>query len=161
MYQFIEETVQHNMTQPARTVAPEMTLGDLLRRFATDNLDAYPVESNGRLVGIISKTDALNAFSSGRAGIPPDYDDMMGTTVEEVMSRHVMTVDAAAGLQRVLHLMEKYRFKVLPVVDAGDRLMGVIARENVIRALARCNRRRPPAQALPLGASPVSHYAVA
>ena len=37
------------MTRPARTVAPEMTIGDLLLPFATDEVNAYPVESNGRL----------------------------------------------------------------------------------------------------------------
>jgi Mg/Co/Ni transporter MgtE len=57
--------------------------------------------------------------------------------------------------------MEKYRFKSLPVVDAGNRILGVIARENVIQALARCNRRQSSAQALPLVAPPVGYYAIA
>ncbi|WP_298252961.1 CBS domain-containing protein [Bradyrhizobium sp.] len=147
MYEFLEETVQHDMMQPARAVAAEITLGDLLRLFTADNVDAYPVESNGRLCGIVSKGDAVRAFAPGRAGIPPHYDDAMGTTVEQIMSRHVMTVDAETKLQCVLHLMEKHRIKSLPVVDAGNRLLGLIARENVIRALARCNRRQPSAQA--------------
>jgi hypothetical protein len=30
MYEFLEETVEHNMTSPAKAVAPEMTAGDLL-----------------------------------------------------------------------------------------------------------------------------------
>ncbi|WP_426414112.1 hypothetical protein [Bradyrhizobium ganzhouense] len=61
----------------------------------------------------------------------------------------------------MLHLMEKYRFKSLPAVDAGSRLLGVIAREKIIRALARCNRRQSSAQALPLVAPHVGHYAIA
>ena len=161
MYEFLEETVQDNMTRPARTVAPEMTIGDLLRLFATDEVNAYPVESNGRLVGIVSKADALKAFAFRQDGILPHYDDVMGTSVEEIMSRHVMTVDAESRLQRVLHLMEKYRFNSLPVVDAGNRILGVMARENVIQALARCNRRQSSAQALPLVAPPVGYYAIA
>lgn len=28
MYEFLDETVLRNMTMPARTVAPEMTVGD-------------------------------------------------------------------------------------------------------------------------------------
>ena len=149
------------MTRPARTVAPEMTIGDLLLPFATDEVNAYPVESNGRLVGVVSKADALKAFAFRQDGILPHYDDVMGTSVEEIMSRYVMTVDAESRLQRVLHLMEKYRFKSLPVVDAGNRILGVIARENVIQALARCNRRQSSAQALPLVAPPVGYYAIA
>ena len=43
------------MTVPARTVAPEMTVGDLLRLFGTDGVDAYPVKSDGRPIGIVSR----------------------------------------------------------------------------------------------------------
>jgi CBS-domain-containing membrane protein len=161
MHEFLEETVRHNMTSPARTVAPEMTIGDLLRLFTSDEVNAYPVESNGRLVGVVSKTDALNAFGFKQDGILPHYDDVMGTTVEEIMSRHVMTVDAETRLQRALYLMGKYRFKSLPIVDAGNRILGVIAREDVIRALARCNRRQSAAQELPLVAPPIGYYAIA
>jgi CBS domain-containing protein len=149
------------MTRPARTVAPEMTVGDLLRLFTTDDVDAYPVESNGRLVGIVSKADALKAFALKPGGILPHYDDVMGTIVEEIMSRHVMTVDAETRLQRVLHLMEKHHFKSLPVADAGNRLLGVIARQDIISALARCNRRPSSAQAMPLVAPPIGYYAIA
>jgi CBS-domain-containing membrane protein len=157
MYEFLEETVERNMTSPAKAVAPEMTAGDLLRLFATDDLDAYPVVSNGKLVGIVSKADALEAFALTPASILPHYDDMMGTTVDEIMTRQVVTVDSQTRLQHVLHLMGAHHFKSLPVVDQNSRLKGMIAREDVIRALAFCSRR----QALPLVAPAVGYYAIA
>jgi CBS-domain-containing membrane protein len=157
MYEFLEETVERNMTSPAKAVAPETTAGDLLRLFATDDLDAYPVVSNGKLVGIVSKADALKAFALTPASILPHYDDMMGTTVDEIMTRQVVTVDSQTRLQHVLHLMGAHHFKSLPVVDQNSRLKGMIAREDVIRALAFCNRR----QALPLVAPAVGYYAIA
>jgi CBS-domain-containing membrane protein len=157
MYEFLEETVERNMTCPAKAVAPETTVGDLLRLFAVDDLDAYPVVSGKKLVGIVSKADALKAFALKPGDIVPHYDDIMGTTVDEVMTRHVMTVDAETKLQRVLHLMEAHHFKSLPVVDQATRLKGMIAREDVIRALAFCSRR----QVLPLVAPAVGYYAIA
>src|SRR5436309_15672505 len=156
MYEFLEETVERNMTSPAKAVAPEMTAGDLLRLFATDDVDSYPVVSNGKLVGIVSKADALKVFVLTPGGMFPHYDDIMGTTVDEIMSRQVMTVDAETTLQHVLHLMSVHRFKSLPVVDQKDRLQGVIAREDVIRALARFS----PRQALPLVPPPVNSCGV-
>ena len=117
MYEFLEETVERNMTSPAKAVAPEMTTGDLLRLFASDDLDAYPVVSNGKLVGIVSKADALKAFVLTPGSIIPHYDDMMGTTVDEIMTRQVMTVERETRLQHVLHLMGAHHFKSLPVVD--------------------------------------------
>jgi CBS-domain-containing membrane protein len=157
MYEFLQETVERNMTSPARTVVPEMTVGDLLRLFASDDPDAYPVASGGALVGIVSKADALKAFLLTPAGMFPHHDDMMGTTVDEIMSRQVVTVGAETTLQHVLHLMGVHRFKSLPVVDQNNRLKGMIAREDVIRALTRCHRR----QALPLVAPAIGYYAIA
>ncbi len=161
MYEFLEETVLDNMTVPAKTVAPETTVGDLLRLFGTGSVDAYPVESDGRLIGIVSKADALKAFAFKQDHILPHYDDAMGTTVGEIMTRQVMTVDPETRLQRVLHLMEKYHFTSLPVIDAGCRLRGMIAREDVIRALARGNRRQASAQMLPLPTPQFGYYAIA
>ena len=115
MYEFLEETVQNNMARAARSVAPEMAVSDLLRLFAADDADAFPVESRGQLVGIVSKADALKAFELRPGEMTPHYDDLMGTTVDEVMTRHVMTVDGKTRLQRVLHLMVAHHFKSLPV----------------------------------------------
>ena len=142
MYEFLEETVEHNMTSPAKAVAPEMTTGDLLRLFAAEDRDAYPVVRDGKLVGIVSKADALDAFTLSPDAILPHYDDIMGTTVDEIMSRQVVTVEPEARLQHVLHLLGAHHFKSLPVVDQNNRLKGMIAREDVIRALAFCRRRQ-------------------
>jgi CBS domain-containing protein len=157
MYEFLEETVRSNMTRPARSVAPEMTVSDLLRLFAVDDADAYPVESRGQLVGIVSKADALKAFGLRPGELVPHYDDLLGTTVDEVMTRQIITVDAKTRLQRVLHLMVAHHFKSLPVVDDKNRLQGMIRREDVIRALIHSTRR----PALPLAAPPVGYYAIA
>ena len=121
-------------------------MSDLLRLFAADDADAFPVESRGQLVGIVSKADALKAFELRPGEMTPHYDDLLGTTVDEVMTRHVMTVDGKTRLQRVLHLMIAHHFKSLPVVDDRNRLLGMIRREDVIRALIHSTRR----PALPL-----------
>jgi CBS domain-containing protein len=161
MYELLEETVQHNMTRRAKAVAPETTVGDLLRLFAIDDVDAYPVVTDGRLIGIVSKADALRAFALKRGSIVPHYNDAMGTTVGEIMTYHVLTVDPDTSLQRVLHLMGSHHFKSLPVIDKTSRLLGMIARENIIQALARSNQCRSRPHLLPLVAPAAGYYAIA
>src|ERR1700758_2449391 len=137
MYELLEQTVRNNMTRRARAVAPETTVSDLLRMFAIDDVDAYPVVTDGRLVGIASKADALKAFALKPGSIVPHYNDAMGTTVREIMTHHVLAVDPDTSLQRVLHLMGSHHLKSLPVVGSNNHLMGMIAREDIIRVLAR------------------------
>ena len=157
MYEFLDETVEGNMTRSVKAVAPEMTVGDLYRLFAADDFDAYPVTRGGILVGMVSKLDALKVFTLTSVGMVPHYDDLMGTTVDEIMTRQAITVEMDTSLQRVVQLMSAHRFKSLPVVDRQNRLKGIIAREDVMRALTRCTDRR----ALPLIAPAVAYFAIA
>jgi CBS domain-containing protein len=157
MYEFLEETVQKNMTNRPKTVAPETTIGDLLRLFNGEGAEAFPVVSNQKLVGIVSKADALKAFGLLPDSVVPHYDDMLGTTVGEVMTRNVMTIDAATPLQRVLYLMVSHHFKTMPVVDANNNLQGVISRDDLIAALIRCTGHR----GLPLAQPGASYYSIA
>jgi CBS domain-containing protein len=137
MYEFLEETVGNNMTPAVRSVTPETTVGELYGLFAADNFDAYPVVRDDTLVGIVSKLDALKPFAFTEDQLVPHYKDGMATTVDEIMSANVVAVDPDTRLQRVLELMIKHRVKSLPVVDRWQSLVGVIAREDVMRAMER------------------------
>ena len=74
----------------------------------------------------------------------PHFDDCMGTTVDEIMSGDMIAIDPDTNLQRALQLMVAHRLKGLPAIDKHHHLLGIIASEDVIRALARCTKRRAP-----------------
>ncbi len=137
MYEFLEETVGDTMTRSVRSVTPETTVGDLYKLFAADDFDAYPVVQDDTLVGIVSKLDALKPFAFTEDQLVPHYKDGMSTTVDTVMSTSVATVEPDTHLQRVLELMIRHRVKSLPVVDEWKNLLGIIAREDIMRAMAR------------------------
>ena len=145
MYEFLQQTVADNMTRAVRSVTPEMTVGDLYRLFAADDFEAYPVARNNTLVGVVSKLDALKVFAFQKDQILPHYMDGMGTTVDEIMTTNVVTVEQDTRLQRVLQLMIEHRIKSLPVIDQWRNLVGIIAREDVMRAMERCTLRHEPA----------------
>lgn len=150
------ETVRENMARAARTVSPEMTLGDLLRLFASDHVDAYPVVRGEKLVGMVSKADSIRPFRAKSGTNNLHFDEIMGTTVEEIMSSPVITVELDAALEQVIDLMATHHFKSFPVVDRENRVKGVISREDVVRALARSTWQ----SSLPLPLEPMG-YAIA
>jgi CBS domain-containing protein len=148
MYEFLAETVATVMTAPCRAVAPEMTVGDLHRIFETDDVESFPVVRDGIAIGIVSKFDALRPFAFASDQIVPHYDALMGTTVEEIMTRDFVSVSPDTALTRVVQIMVRHRFKSLPVLDHAHHPLGMIAREDVFRALKRCTAHRPsPVQA--------------
>ena len=146
MYEFLQESVDGNMTRNVRSVEPETTVGDLYRLFAADDFDSYPVVRGETLVGVVSKLDALKVFALSQDHILPHYKEGMATTVDEIMTCDVVAVDPEAKLQRVLELMVSHRLRSLPVVDQRRNLVGIIAREDVMRAMERSTLRQfPPA----------------
>jgi CBS-domain-containing membrane protein len=138
MYEFLQETVANNMTRRVSSVPPEMTVGDLYRLFAADDFDAYPVVRDDQVIGMVSKLDALRVFAFATDQILPHYMDGMGTTVDKIMTSDVVAVAPDTKLQRVLQLLTEHRVKSLPVVDQWRKLVGIIAREDVMRAMERC-----------------------
>jgi CBS-domain-containing membrane protein len=151
MYEFLEETVANNMTRRVRRVTPQTTVGDLYRLFAVNGFDAYPVvQGDDLLIGVVSKLDALKVFAFTEAQLLPHYTDGMATTVGQIMSSDVVSVDPETRLQRVLQLMVNHRIKSIPVVDRQRKLLGIIAREDVMRAMERSAARQFPSM-LPFG----------
>jgi CBS domain-containing protein len=62
----------------------------------------------------------------------------MRRTVAGVMTREFIYAGPDTKLTRVLQLMTEHRLRSLPILDAGSRLVGIIAREDIIRALEFC-----------------------
>jgi CBS domain-containing protein len=135
LYGFLEETAGHYMTRTVATVARALTvreLGDMIKR---DDFNTYPVVEDGQVVGIVTKFDVLKCFAFTPNQMVPRYSDLMGRTVGDVMVSDFIYVRPDTKLTRVLQLMVEHRIRSIPVID-GQGLSGIIAREDVLRALA-------------------------
>lgn len=148
MYEFLDYRVEDVMTAPAVTIAPETSLREAEQLFAERGVNAFPVvDRDDVLVGVLTKLDVLRAFIFTEDHMFPPYDDIMKTPVAQVMTRDVQIVRPRTPLTRVLQKLVDTRSKSFPVVDSG-RVVGVVAREDVLRALERAARgvRPPPPQ---------------
>ena len=154
--EYLRQTVRDIMSRRARTVAPEMTLGDLLRLFSSNEFDAYPVVRGEKLVGIVSRADSIKPFAAKVATKALDRDAIMGTTVEQIMSSPVVTVKLDATLEQILDLMGTHDFESFPVIDRENHMAGIVARDDLVRALARSTWHTT----LPLDLRPLG-YAIA
>jgi len=138
LYSFLEQTVADHMTRDVKTVTRSVTLRELADLFEKDDFNAYPVEENAQVVGVVSKFDHLACFVYTPAPMMPRYDDLMKRTVADIMTSDFIYVATDTRLTRVLQLMVDHRIRSMPVIDGDQRLAGMIAREDVMRALQRC-----------------------
>ena len=135
MYAFLSHVVRDVMTRSVVTVPPDLSLAELERIFAAHEFNGCPVVEGNQLVGFVTKLDFLKAFLFGTATVVPPYEQTMKRTVREVMTPTVVTVPEDRPLTRVLQMMVDLRTKGFPVVDAGGSVIGMIAREDIARAL--------------------------
>ena len=132
------------MTRTVRTVMRDMTMRELKNLVDDTDFNTFPVRDGGDVVGLVTKFDFLKCFAFTPNRMVPGYDELLSRTVVDVMTPEFIYVDPATKLTRVLQLMVDHRMKSIPVLDPEQRLAGIIAREDVIRALQRCNDGRTP-----------------
>ena len=138
MYRFLEQTVAGHMTRAVKTVTRELTVRDLGAMFERDDFNTYPVVDDGQVVGVVTKFDLLKCFAFTPSQMVPRYSELMNRTVADVMISEFIYVRSDTKLTRVLQLMVEHRLRSIPVIDGDQRLVGIIAREDVVRALAAC-----------------------
>ena len=118
--------VREIMTSPAVTIRPIDEVAEAARVLDRLSLTTLPVvDQELRLLGIISEADVIG--SQGRVDIP---------RVRDVMTRDVFTAQADDDLLTVVALMSRTVLKSLPVL-LRDRVVGVVSRRDVVRAMAR------------------------
>jgi CBS domain-containing protein len=135
MYGFIAQTVGQYMTRTVMTVTGETTMHELAGLFEKHDFNAFPVVEAGKVIGIISKLDFLRAFAFTTGHVVPHYNELMSRRAGEVMTEAVVDVEQTSPLTRVLQLMVSLKIRSFPVMSAGDRLEGIISREDIMRAL--------------------------
>lgn len=142
MYEFLSYRVKHAMTSDPVTIAPERPLAEAQALFDRHDFNALPVVEEGRVVGILTKLDALAAFAFEPGHLVPPYEEIVRRPVRDQMSERVESVDPELPLTRVLESMRETRYRALPVIEGG-RLVGMIARADVLRALRRAVAGEP------------------
>ena len=136
MHRFLETSAGDCMTRTVKTVGRDMTMRELQRMFDEVDFNAFPVRENDDIVGLVTKFDFLKCFAFTPGRMVPSYDDLLSRRVAEVMTPEFIYVDVGTKLTRVLQLIVDHRIKSVPVLDARQRLVGIIAREDIMRALA-------------------------
>lgn len=148
MYEFLEYQVQDVMTANPTTIRPDARLSEAEAIFEQHDWNGLPVvDGGGALVGFLTQLDLLRAFEFDEDHMFPPYEQIMQGDVARVMSRDVHTVTPRAPLTRVLTRMVHTRCKSMPVLDADDRLVGIVARHDVMTAL----RKATSGQRAPVG----------
>ena len=120
------QRIREIMTSNPSTVEPDKTIVDAARIMKQEDAGVVPVTENGRLTGMVTDRDiAIRVVAEGK--------DPQSTTVQEVASKNLVTLDPEQELDEALRLMAQHRVRRLPVVEEDGRLVGIVAQADVAR----------------------------
>ncbi len=146
MYEFIYFRVKDVMTLDPVTIEPDSALSDVEVIFEQHDFNGLPViEKSRKLIGMVTKLDLLKAFTFTEKSKIPLYDAIMAQKVSNVMTKEPRVVYPETPLTRVLQHMIETGHKSYPVVD-NDHVIGIVAREDIMRALRQAAQGERPAR---------------
>jgi CBS domain-containing protein len=138
------------MTRNVISVAPDATVAQAVELMLERGISGLlVVDTAGMLAGVITEGDLLRRDELGTERQRPwwlrliaspgrqaaDFTRSHGRKVADVMTHDVVSVDGDAPLEEIVALMEKHRIKRVPVLQ-GDRVVGVVSRADLLRALS-------------------------
>ncbi|MDC8450317.1 MAG: CBS domain-containing protein [Nitrospira sp.] len=111
------------------------TKGDVIAALLIEGFGAVPVVENGRkLAGIVSEYDLLAAID--------DRHHLGNVTAKDIMTANPYSVKPETTLGTLVHVLRASDLVRVPVVDAKDKLVGIIARRDVLRTYLATGGKR-------------------
>jgi CBS domain-containing protein/anti-sigma regulatory factor (Ser/Thr protein kinase) len=122
-----ELTVGEVMPPTMVTVAPEQTMAELRVLLRDNRLSGTPVVENGKLVGMISIEDLINALT----------DNAINAPIRERMKTKVECLYADELLVHCIAKFSKFGFRRYPVLDRDDELVGIVTKGSIVEGLLK------------------------
>lgn len=122
------------------------TFKDIAARLREQRVSAFPVlDDDEKVIGVVSEADLLTKAALDDR-MPPVFPGMTrardeakaaGVTAADLMTAPPVTVGPDDSVAHAARLMYDRRVKRLPVVDADGRLIGIVARSDVLSVYDR------------------------
>jgi acetoin utilization protein AcuB len=128
--------VGERMSRPVISVSPEDPINEVLAMFRNEHIRRAPVMQEGKLVGIVSERDLLNASPSSATTLSVwEMNYLISKVkVKNVMTKKVITVDADTPIEEAARIMADKKIGGLPVVSNG-KVVGMITETDLFKIL--------------------------
>lgn len=120
------KNVRDAMTSNPRSIESSTMVADAAKLMKAEDVGSLPIVEGDQLVGMVTDRDiVIRVVAEGK--------DQQSTTVGEIASRDLVTVDPEQDLDEALRLMAQHQVRRLPVAEEDGRLVGILAQADVAR----------------------------
>jgi CBS domain-containing protein len=122
--------VRNIMSDDVHTVPPSMSLRELTDLVFREKHRGYPVVDGEKLLGVVTTADIQRVAESLR----------QTTTVGDVMAKKIFDIGPDEEATAAMKKLTELGVRRLPVIENG-RLVGILSREDLVRAMELCSGR--------------------
>jgi len=130
--------VSSMMTTEVKTVEPEDTMKKVEQVFRENRIHHIPVVEEGKLLGIVSKSDYLffkRGFNDQTTDNRIDEFRLKIRKVKDIMTKGIAKLETADRIGVALEIFKENLFHAIPIVDDG-KLEGIITTFDIIKKLS-------------------------
>jgi acetoin utilization protein AcuB len=128
--------VSQRMSHPVTSIPPDMPIVDALNLMKHERIRRTPVVKDGKLVGIVSDKDLLNASPSPTQAMSVwEMNYLLSKImVKDVMTKKVLTIAEDTPIEEAARIMADNKIGGLPVMR-GEHLVGIITETDLFKVL--------------------------
>jgi CBS domain-containing protein len=119
----MSKSVRDAMTENPRSIAASASVVEAARLMREAHVGSLPITDDETLVGMITDRDITTR-------VVAEATDPNTTSVEDVYSRDLISVEPDQDLEDALQLMARHQVRRLPVVE-NNRLVGIVAQADI------------------------------
>jgi acetoin utilization protein AcuB len=133
------------MSHPVITLNPRMPIMEALDLLRREHIRRAPVIQDGKMVGIVSDKDLLNASPSEATSLSVwELNYLLSKIpVREVMTRDVLSVSEDTPIEEAARIMADNKIGGLPVLN-GDQVVGIITETDLFKVFLELMGAREP-----------------
>jgi CBS-domain-containing membrane protein len=142
------------MTPKVITVSPQTTVLDLARLLAEHKINGTPVvDKGGRLLGVVTQSNLIDRakkfelphvvtildahfYLERPSTFKKNLEKLLGNLVADIMTAPPVTIGSDLAVDEIATIMARRNVHTLPVLE-GDKIIGIIGKIDIIRALAQ------------------------
>lgn len=135
--QIMEVTAFHMMETEVTPLGGDASCHDLAECLFSGGFGGVPIiDGEQVVVGIVSESDLLDALAKGR--------DLHRTRISEIMTQPVVSIQKEMTAEEVIALFQARHLIRVPVVDREGRLIGIVARRDIVSCYVESAMPLPP-----------------